>query len=175
MTSEIKKYYSKIMAILDNTVFVTDVVSKITITIGVVMIVGGLYLMIANPSGLSQTTQSVASTLDWIPGIPFYIGDLISNGAVIMGLVIWILGIDLLVLGLGLWVRHRFARLTAIMILLIAAFVQFVQFLYVGIIGSPASIIELLFDAVLLFFLLLRFDSKPTIQIIEKETLTKPQ
>ena len=175
MASEIKKYYSKIKEILDNIVFVTDFVCKITITIGVVMIVGGLYLMVANPSGLAQTTQSVASTLDWIPGVPFYIGDLINNGAAIMGLVIWILGIDFLVLGLGLWVRHRYARLTAIIIFLLAAFFQFVQFLSVGIIGSPASIIEMLFDAILLFFLLLRFDSKPTIHIIEKETVMKTQ
>ena len=170
MTSEVRNYYSKIKEVLGNRVLITDNICRLTITFGVVLIIGGLYLMIVNPSGSAQAIQTVASTVNWIPGIPFYIGDLIRNGPALIGLISWITGIDLLFLGMGLWVRHRIARFTALFIFVLASFFQFAQFLTLGIIGSPASIIELLADAAIILFLLFRFDSRTGIPKILPST-----
>jgi hypothetical protein len=106
----------------------------------------------------NSLAKSAVSVLDWIPGIPFYIGDLANAAATAVGLVCWILGIDFLLVGLGLWVRHRLARLAALMMFALAAFFQFVQFLLLGILGSPMSIIEFSIDGVFVYLLFSRFD-----------------
>jgi hypothetical protein len=132
----------------------------------VVLVVCGLYLMITDASASIQVAQtnsvakSAVSVLDWIPGIPFYIGDLANATATAVGLVCWILGIDFLLVGLGLWVRHRLARLAALVIFAVAGFFQFVQFLLLGILGSPVSIIELSIDGVFAYLLFSKFDSQ---------------
>jgi lysylphosphatidylglycerol synthetase-like protein (DUF2156 family) len=136
----------------------------IIITAGMVLIVSGLYLMIKDASALTQVAQtnlvkSAVSAADWIPGIPFYVGDLANASISVIGLVSWILGIDLLLVGLGVWVRHRLARLAALVIFGLAAFFQFVQFLLLGILGSPISIIELCVDGIIVYCLISRFDS----------------
>jgi lysylphosphatidylglycerol synthetase-like protein (DUF2156 family) len=133
-------------------------------TIGVVLIVSGLYLTIKDTIASTQDVRtnlakSAVSALDWIPGIPFYVGDLAKASITVIGLVSWILGIDLLLVGLGVWARHRLARFAALVIFGSAAFFQFVQFLLLGILGSPISIIELCVDGVIVYFLLSRFDS----------------
>jgi hypothetical protein len=150
---------------LSDRTLITDLICKLTITFGVVLIVGGLYLMITASAVSTQAFQtynavkSTVDTINWIPGIPFYIGDLLSRGATIVGVVSWILGIDLLLLGLGLWVRHRFARFAAFAVFGLAAIFQFIQFLILGAMGSPSSIVEFLADAIIIYFLLFRFDS----------------
>ena len=150
---------------LANRALVTDLLCKLVITFGVVLIVGGLYLMITAATTSTQVYQtyvaikSTVDTVNWIPGIPFYIGDLINSGASAVGLVSWILGVDLILVGLGLWVRHRIARFAAFLFFGLAAMFQFVQFLFFGAFGSPASIIELCIDVVIIYFLFSRFDS----------------
>jgi len=149
---------------LTNRTLTIDVLARIIITLGVVLIVSGLYLMIKDASASTQVAQtnlakSAVSAMDWVPGIPFYIGDLANASVTVIGLVSWILGVDLLLVGLGVWVRHRLARLAALVIFGLAAFFQFVQFLLRGILGSPISIVELCADGVIVYFLLSRFDS----------------
>lgn len=155
----------KLKGYLSDQTLITDVVAKLTLTFGVVLIVSGLYLMIVNPSASSQVAQSnqgvqsAVAAVEWIPGIPFYVGDLSNVGAIMVGSVSWILGVDLLLVGLGLWVRHRLARLAAIIIFGLAAFFQFVQFLFLGVLGSPISVIELFVDGAIVYCLFSKFDS----------------
>ena len=156
----IQNYFLKFKSYFTNQVLVTDLIAKLVITFGVVLIVGGLYLMTANFDGSDQiAAQSTVSLVNWVPGIPFFIGELTSAGASTVGLVSWIIGIDLLLVGLGLWIRHRLARLAAISIFGLSAIFQFVQFLYFGFLGSPTSILELFVDCIIAYFLFSQFDS----------------
>jgi lysylphosphatidylglycerol synthetase-like protein (DUF2156 family) len=145
---------------------VTDLTAKLVITFGVVLIVGGLYLMMTDPGASTQAVQTslavktAVSTVNWVPGIPFYIGDLGSLSASTVGLVSWFVGLDLLLVGLGLWVRHKVARFTALIIFVLAACFQFIQFLQFGILGAPTSVLEFCVDGILVYFLFSKFDSQ---------------
>ena len=164
MLREIKNYVSpltksidKLRIYLSNRPLITDLLAKLVITFGVVLIVGGLYLMLADSS--ASTVKDITSTVEWVPGIPFYIGGLGNLSVATVGLVTWLLGVDLLLVGLGLWVRHTLARLAALAVFALAACFQFIQFLNVGILGLPASLAELLIEGTFVIFLFLRFDS----------------
>jgi hypothetical protein len=165
MGNEIKSSYLKLKEYFSNQALITDLIAKLTITFGIILIVGGLYLMILNPSVSHQITQtnqvapSKAFSIDWVPGVPFYLGDL-NLDAVTFGSVSWILGINLLLVGLGLWVRHRLARLAGILIFTLAAFFQFIQILLFGIMGSPYSVILFTVDALFVYFLFSKFDTQ---------------
>jgi hypothetical protein len=166
MLKEEKSYFSSVGRYLSNRTFITDLIAKLIITFGVVLIVGGLYLMITDGNASSQVVQTslsaktAVSLFNWVPGIPFYIGDLANLSTSTVGLVSWLVGLDLLLVGLGLWVKHRLARFTALMIFVLATFFQFVQFLYLGILGAPTSVIELCIDGILVYFLFSKFDSQ---------------
>ena len=165
MSSIIKNYYSHFKRYLNDNGLITDILAKLIITFGVVLIIAGIYLMIVNPNVSSQAnvgTQTPVATVAWVPGIPFFAGDLANVNAIVVGSVSWILGVDLLLVGMGLWVRHRFARLAAIMTFSLAAFFQFIQFLLFGILGSPTSLVELGVNALLVFLLLTKFDAQKT-------------
>jgi hypothetical protein len=66
------------------------------------------------------------------------------------------LGLDVLLVGLGLWVRHRGARLVGVIIFGLAAFFDFVQFLLFGLLGAPGSAIELIVNSLILWGLFKR-------------------
>jgi hypothetical protein len=149
---------------IDNCTIITDLLTRLIITFSVVLIVGGLYLIFNDTSGLdaiqrSVATQSAISSVSWVPGIPFSPADLTYGGIAVIGLVIWIIGVDLLLVGLGLWVRHRLARLAAIMIFLFAAVFQFIELLYSGFFGAPSAVTGFIIDAIFVYFLFSRFDS----------------
>jgi hypothetical protein len=166
MLKEEKNYFSSPGKYLSNRTLITDLIAKLVITFGVVLIVGGLYLMVTDVDASSQVAKTslaaktAVSLFNWVPGIPFYIGDLANLSASTVGLVSWLVGLDLLLVGLGLWVRHTLARFTALMIFVLAAFFQFVQFLYLGILGAPTSVIELCIDGILIYLLFSKFDSQ---------------
>lgn len=170
MLNEVKGYFSpvtdlinKLKKYLSYRIIITDLISKLVITFGVVLIVGGLYLMITASGSAPQTSSAINSVLsvaDWIPGIPFYINALANNSLTTIGLVSWFVGLDLLLVGLGLWIRDKFARFTALTIFALSALFQFIQFLYAGILGAPTSFIVLCIDAILVYFLLSRFDTQ---------------
>jgi hypothetical protein len=158
---KISGFFSEINRFLSNHSLITDLVSKFTITFGVVLIIGGLYLMIVNPGSSAQNNQGVESAvaaIGWLPGVPIYLGDLSNIGAITIGSISWIIGIDLLLVGLGLWVRHKLARLAAISIFVLAAFFEFIQFVLLGALGSPISLVTFTVNAVFAYFLFSKFD-----------------
>jgi hypothetical protein len=104
------------------------------------------------------TPQFAISVVNLIPGMPLCIADLASYSLSAIGLVTWIIGLNLLLVGLGLWVRHRVARLIASTIYLVATFFQFSQFLLFGIVGSPVSIIEIFLNGLITYLLISKFD-----------------
>jgi hypothetical protein len=162
MLKEEKNHFSSLGEYFSNRALITDIIAKLVITFGVVLIVGGLYLMITAGDASTQVVQTSSKTavslFNWVPGIPFYIGDLANLSTSTVGLVSWLVGLDLLLVGLGLWVRHKLARFTALMIFVLAACFQFVQFLYLGILGAPTSVIELCIDGILVYLLFSKFD-----------------
>jgi hypothetical protein len=170
MSKEVKGYFSPLTDIikqirkyLSDRPLITDLIAKLVITFGVVLIVGGLYLMISFEGRVAQSSiviGSVTSVVTWVPGIPFYIGVLSNTSGATIGLVSWLIGIDLLFVGLGLWVRHKFALFTALVIFVLGAVFQFVEFLNFGILGSPAAFFAMCIDAIFVLFLFSRFDSK---------------
>jgi hypothetical protein len=169
MLSEIKKYFftpvtdsiTKLKKYLSDFTFITDLITKLVITFGVMLIVGGLYLMMAVAGQGAQTTSAISSVLsivDWIPGVPVYINQLANTSPTTIGIISWIVGLDLLLVGLGLWVRHRLARFTALAIFALAAIFQFVQVLYGGIMGATGAFFGLVMDGILFYFLLSKYD-----------------
>jgi lysylphosphatidylglycerol synthetase-like protein (DUF2156 family) len=167
MPNEVTDYFStvigpinKLRKYLSNRILITDLISKLVITFAVVLIIGGLYLIITDPAGSTLATQTLISPINWIPGIPFYVGKLANLSTSAAGLASWITGIDLLLVGMGLWVRHKAARLVALMIFSLGALFQFVEFVSVGILGAPASFIELCLSGIFLYFLAFQFDSQ---------------
>jgi hypothetical protein len=168
MLNELKNYLSPVTGAiktlrcyLADCTLVTDLISKLVITFGVVLLVGGLYLLIIGSGVYTQAgVNTVIITVNWIPGIPFEISALSNVGATMIGLVSWFVGIDLLLVGLGLWVRHKFAQYIALAVFALAAIFQFFEFFYAGIIGSPSAIPELIINGVLAYFIFSRFDAK---------------
>lgn len=155
--SEFKKnFVTKIEKYTSNRVIVTDVLSKLVMTFGVVLIIGGLYLMLFNSGTSPESSMLAVSTLGWIPGIPFSVGDLSQRGTSVVGLASWVIGVDLLLVGLGFWVRNKLARFIGMAIFMLATIFQFIGFLYAGIIGSPSSAVGFCVNGVLVFFLFSR-------------------
>jgi lysylphosphatidylglycerol synthetase-like protein (DUF2156 family) len=166
MSTNLKEYFSPIVSsvntvkkYLSDRLLITDLISKLVITFAVVLIIGGLYLIITDPPGSTLSTQAMVSSISWIPGIPFFMGNLANLSAVAAGLAYWFIGIDLLLVGMGLWVRHKVARIMALMIFLLAALFQFVEFVSVGILGAPAAFIGLCLNVIFLYLLAFQFDS----------------
>ena len=159
-----KKFLTRARKHLNNRELITNILSYLIITLGVVLIVGGLYLIILDPSASGQSVQtnvagrSVIDTTAWIPGVPFFVSDIASCSITAIGLVSWLMGINLLLTGLGLWIRHRLARLVALGIFSISSVIQFAQFLLLGMIGSPYSIVLFIFNSTIAYFLFTRFD-----------------
>lgn len=164
---QLTDYHSKISnqfkKHLDNKEVITNILSKVIITLGVVLIVGGVYLMLLNPGSSSQTSIAAKSVIDitaWIPGLPFFVNDLNSIGITAIGLISWVMGLNLLLTGLGLWIRHGLARLAALTIFLMATVVQLTQFLLSGIVGAPNSIVLLLLDVFVVYLVFTKVDSQ---------------
>jgi hypothetical protein len=75
-----------------------------------------------------------------------------------IGLVSWIIGLDLLLTGLGLWVKHRLAQIVAVIIFALSTFAQFIEFLLLGIVGSPSSVILTILNSIILYVLVTKFN-----------------
>jgi len=158
--SPVSEVLSKIKVVTSNRQLMTDLVAKLVITFGVVLIVGGLYLMISDSGSISYSaSQSVAFAVNWVPGVPFYFGEVASCGTSMVGLVSWIIGLDLFLVGLGVWARHKLARFVALAMFGVAAFFEFGEFLVSGFMSAPASLFGFCVDAIVVYFLLLRFET----------------
>jgi hypothetical protein len=160
-----KDFLTRIRQHIENRELITNLLSNLVITLGVVLIVGGLYLMILAPGASNQSAQttvaarSVIETTSWIPGLPFLVSDIAGCSITAIGLVSWVMGINFLLTGLGLWVRHRLARLVALALFSTSTVIQFAQFLLLGVVRSPYSIVLLILNATIAYFLFTRFDS----------------
>ncbi len=159
----LKSYIDRIKELFLNRPLVTDIISKLIITFGVVLLIAGLYLMLSDPS-LTQTplsnsaVQSATAIISWVPGLPFNAGELTNSSVTTIGLVSWIVGIDLLLVGLGVWIRHRLARLVSLSIFILAAVFQFIEFITRGINGAPMSVLLLAVNAVIAYLIFATFD-----------------
>lgn len=163
-SSSVTDLISKFRKYLSDRVLITDLVTKLILTFGVVLMIGGIYLMLTGSGTSNQAAQSMISSISWVPGIPFYLGNLADPSASAIGLVSWLVGLDLLLVGLGLWVRNPLARFIAVLIFVFAACFEFIEFLYVGILGAPAAFALLWVDAIMIYFLISKFDSRTDIK-----------
>ena len=125
---------------------------------GVTMFIGGLTMMLLSQVGAWNTVvESVSHSfllgVGALPGVPFSVADLTGNGAAIIGLIIWVVGLDELLLGLGLWAGHKLALWIAVVLATLATFWCFTRFMLVGLLGSPESVIGLLVNSFLLYLL----------------------
>jgi hypothetical protein len=134
-------------------------ISLISIGLGGLLLILGLLMLVVD-TGLFMSSTRVSlvsnnflSTLAQFPGIPFDLSELTTSPATVAGIVVWILGLDVMLVGLGLWVKNRFARYTGIIVFGMAAFFDFVKFLLSGILGAPSSVIELIANSIILYCL----------------------
>ncbi|MGD6850486.1 MAG: hypothetical protein ACQCN6_00320 [Candidatus Bathyarchaeia archaeon] len=161
---ELQKIKGKVSKLTADRPLVTDIISKLIITFGVVLLISGLYLMLVDSGLMGQeplansAMQTATAVVSWVPGIPFSTSDLVGYNITTIGLVSWIVGIDLLLVGLGVWARHRLALLAAVVIFVLAAGFQFYQFFMLGIAGAPASLVGLCINGVIAYFLFLTFN-----------------
>lgn len=139
---------------------IEDMLFLITITFGVSLLVGGLSITIfaaslpAKVSGIDATTKSVVFVMGQIPGIPFELSDLINNGGLTwVGIALWIVGLNILLIGLGLWARSKLAKWVAVMFFSAAAFFDFIQFLLSGLLGSPTSVVGIFVNGLIVYLL----------------------
>ncbi len=162
---------------LNNKVWITNALFIITTTVGIVLVVGGLSAIIlastmtASTSDAELMHQSVMSVLGPLPGVPINIQDLGDASLSSTGLVSWIIGLNLLVVGLGLWQRSKFAKWVAIIIFGLAAFFNFAQFMFFGVLGAPAAIVGLFINVLILYLLIKAdFNIKPTFPLVQIES-----
>lgn len=150
---------SALLAWVSNKSLIADVIFVTSMTSGVVLLVGGLFITILAASlperisGVDSLAQSIVFVMGQIPGVPLSLEDLINNGLATVGIVSWIIGFDVLLVGLGLWVKSKFAKWVAMMIFSLAAFFDFVRFLFLGLLGSSNSLIGMFVNGSIVFLL----------------------
>jgi hypothetical protein len=88
-----------------------------------------------------------------VPGMPLELSDLGASGLAMVGIVTWIIGLDLLLVSLGLSVKNRVAKYVAIVFFALAAYFDFVQFLLKGLSGAMFSVIGLALNITIVYFL----------------------
>lgn len=154
---------NRIKTLLSNKPFITDLLGILIITFAIVLIINGIILMHTAPgqdSSLGVTSQFATSVTNSIPGIPFAITQLAQHSLCVIGLASWITGLNSLLLGLGIWIKHRIARIVGLIVFIFASFFQAGQFLLLGIVGSPISFIQMAINIVFVYMLFFKFDYK---------------
>jgi hypothetical protein len=98
---------NELLTRLNNKSLITDAISVTSITIGVVLLVGGLFITIlatslpTKVSGVNSIAQSIVFLMDQIPGIPLSLEDLINNGLTTIGIVSWVIALTFFLSDLG--------------------------------------------------------------------------
>jgi hypothetical protein len=168
MLSKVHSYTKRMLRIkrpfLNNS-YITDLLSIFVITFAIVLILNGIILMTTTPAqdnSKGVTSQFAVAVVNSIPGIPFTIADLSQYSLSEIGLVSWIIGLNFLLIGLGLWVKHKFARMIGLIVFGLASFFQATQFLLLGLVGSPISIIEMALNILIAYLLFSKFEVKLT-------------
>jgi hypothetical protein len=139
---------------------VADIVFLLTVTFGVISLVGGFSIILftaslpARISGISAVEESVIFVVSQIPGIPLEFGDLISSGGLnAVGVALWIMGFNILLIGLGLWTKSKAAKWIAFGVFSVATFMEFVQFLLLGVLGSPSSVVGIFVNGLIVYMI----------------------
>lgn len=145
-----------------DTDLIGDILTITTISLGVTLLVGGLFMVISdtaifNVSKTVSSTQSMAHIIDLFPGMPFSTSwpfDLISSGMATVGIVTWIVGADILLIGLGFWTKHKLAKWVGIGVFGLAIWFDFIEFLFFGVLGAPEAVISITINGLILYLLL---------------------
>jgi hypothetical protein len=98
--------------------------------------------------------SSVSILARALPGFTISTADLSGTGASAIGLVLWFVGLDELLISLGLWTKHRLARWIAAAVSVLSAYWCVTSFLLQGVLGSPGSLVGLLANACVIYVLL---------------------
>lgn len=127
------------------------------ITVGVVLLIGSLFLLIVSSLFVIDIADVhfVALIIELLPAVPFSMSwpnDLAINGIAAISIVTWVIGCDYTLLGLGIWKKHWMAKWVGIIILGIAISFDFVEFMFFGILGTPKAIFGLLVNSAIVYF-----------------------
>ena len=132
-------------------------VSLVTVALGYLLIVGGLFTIVLSASlptktaDTDPTVQSVTFAMSQIPGIPLNLRDLATDGLTTIGLVSWIIGLNILFIGMGLVVGHRFAKWIAMGVFALATFFNFTAFLTQGVLGSSGAFVGIFINGLFVY------------------------
>jgi lysylphosphatidylglycerol synthetase-like protein (DUF2156 family) len=121
------------------------VVSLVSMIAGSAMLVEGLLLIfvdltVTESDTLRNVALSSVQTLEQVIGFPLPLYGFANNSLSAIGTATGIVGFDLLMVSLGLWVRSKMALWIATIIFALATFFDFALFLLQGLIGAPASL-----------------------------------
>jgi hypothetical protein len=110
-------------------------------------------------SGIEQALKYASGILAPLPGFPLWSYNFYDYGLLVAGIMTLFIGIDLCILAVGLWRRHRVARILGIILFALGAFQNLKLFLISGVkirevgstyrfikgiyYGSPLSVIGL--------------------------------
>jgi len=136
-----------------------EIISLVSIGLGSVLLASSLLMLVLDTgffmssTHVSMVSNNFLNTVAQLPGIPFDLTELKTSPSTISGILVWILGLDIVLVGLGIWVKNRLARYAGITVFGLAAYFNFVKFLLFGILGSPSSIIELAVNSTILYLL----------------------
>jgi hypothetical protein len=129
------------------------------ITVGIVFIVAGIFIIflaaiVAPRAGDVEWLQHISvSVLGQIPGFPIAMDDLHNTSLTVAGTVSWIVGLDIFVVGIGLWGNKKLAKWMAIIIFALSAYFNFAQFLLLGLLGAPMTTAGLFANTLILYLL----------------------
>lgn len=144
-----------------DTDLIGDLLAITTISLGVTLLVGGLFMVISdatvfNLSRTASSTQSMAYIIDLFPGMPFSTSwpfDLVSSGMGTVGIVTWIVGVDILLIGLGFWTKHKLAKWVGISVFGVAIWFDFMEFLFFGVLGAPEAVFSITINGLIVYLL----------------------
>jgi hypothetical protein len=88
-----------------------------------------------------------------IPGVPINTYDLSETSLALTGMVSWIIGLNILLVGLGMWRKNKLAKWIAVVIFALSGYFNFIQILLLGLVGAPLSIAGLITNSLILYLL----------------------
>lgn len=135
------------------------VVSRLSMIAGGVMLIGGLLLIFidsatAESDSFRNIALSAVQTVEQVFGFPLPSYGFANNSISAIGIVALIVGVDLLMISLGLSVRSKIARWIAAIIFSLATFFDFSLFLLQGLLGAPAALPGTLINGLMVYILL---------------------
>jgi uncharacterized protein YhhL (DUF1145 family) len=112
----------------------------------VIMLVGSSYTILADrilPMSADATRTSIAflmQIVDETMGFPLPTNYMVNESLSAIGFSTLLVGLDLLVLSISIRAKNKPTWWSALLILALAIFFDFVAFLYQGVIGAPMSV-----------------------------------